>query len=198
MTRLSIVIPCVQESGSFEATLASVLQNRPEDCEVLVIQPRCYDDPYDLQDEVRFVEAPAGSSLVDLLNVGLEQSSAEIVQLLSCDVEVLDGWTLDALSRFQDPTVGSVSPLIVRKEALEQVVSRGVRYGAGGSRRLCRGHSARNLIVIAQLWRRECTVVRRSWMLGGSRPLSALAWQTSTWDWHSGQLATVVCMRIKH
>ena len=47
MPRLSIVIPCAQDTAWFESTLASVLQNRPADCEVLVVQPREYDDPYD-------------------------------------------------------------------------------------------------------------------------------------------------------
>ena len=52
MPRLSIVIPCAQDAERFETTLASVLQNRPGDCELLLIQPRSYDDPYELADEV--------------------------------------------------------------------------------------------------------------------------------------------------
>ena len=100
MPRLSIVIPCIQEAGSFEATLASVLQNRPDDCEVLVVQPRTYDDPYELKDDVRFVQAPADATLIDLINVGVEKSTGEIVHLLSCEVEVEEGWTQPALKHF--------------------------------------------------------------------------------------------------
>ena len=138
MPRLSIVIPCVQDAERFEHTLASVLQNRPNDCEVLVLQPRPYGDPYGLGDEVRFVEAPAaGASLVDLINVGVQTSTSPILHLLSCDVEVVDGWTDHVWPHFADPTVGSVSPLIMRRQQT-QIVARGIGYGAGGRRRVLR------------------------------------------------------------
>ncbi len=134
MLRLSIVIPCVHEAERFDATLASVLQNRPDDCEVLVIQPRSYDDPYELKEEVRFIEVPESSTLVDLVNAGVTEAVGEIVHVLSCDVEVTEGWTGAALPHFNDPTVGSVAPLVVTKGTSPQVVSRGVRYGLGGVR----------------------------------------------------------------
>jgi hypothetical protein len=132
--RLSIVIPCAREPGHFEATLASVLQNRPHACEVLVVQPRRYDDPYKLRDEVRFIRAPAKSSLIDLMNLGIAESIAPIVHLLSCQVEAVDGWADPALEHFQDPTIGSVSPLVVTKDTERSVVSRGVEYLAAGRR----------------------------------------------------------------
>ena len=37
MPRLSIVIACPNDAEPFETTLASVLQNRPVDCEVIVV-----------------------------------------------------------------------------------------------------------------------------------------------------------------
>ena len=134
MSRLSIVIPCLREAADFEATLASVLQNRPENCEVLVVQPRGYNDPYELKNEVRFVEAQADSTLIDLINVGIQKAAGEIIHVLSCEVEVFEGWTEPALRHFQNPTVGSVSPLVAVKGSLEQVVSRGVLYDPGGVR----------------------------------------------------------------
>ncbi len=100
MTRLSILIPCIQEAGCFEATLASVLRNRPEECEVLVVQSRSYDDPYDLKDEVRFVQAPADGTLVDLVNFGINAAVGDIVHLLSCDTEVSEGWTRTGITAF--------------------------------------------------------------------------------------------------
>jgi hypothetical protein len=149
--RLSIVIPCAQDAVFFESTLASVLQNRPADCEVLVVQPRAYDDPYDLRAEVRFLQAPAESSTVDLINLGIESAAGTIVHVLSCDVEVIDGWTEPALVHFDDPTLGSVSPLVVGEDG-GKVVARGVLYAAGGRRKLrLRGPSR---------WRaRSCHVV---------------------------------------
>ncbi len=133
MPRLSIVIPCAQNAVLFESTLASVLQNRPADCEVLVVQPRAYDDPYDLRAEVRFLEGPAGASTVDLINLGVEAATGAIVHVLSRDVEVIDGWTDSVLGHFDDPTVGSVSPLVVA-EVGGGVVARSVESASGGRR----------------------------------------------------------------
>jgi hypothetical protein len=102
---------------------------------VLVVQPRAYDDPYDLRAEVRFLQAPADSSVVELINLGIELASGEIVHVLSCDVEVIDGWTQPALVHFGDPTLGCVSPLVVAEDG-GMVVARGVRYGTGGRRKV--------------------------------------------------------------
>ncbi len=143
MPRLSIVIPCIQEAGFFDTTLASVLQNRPDDCEVLVVQPRVYSDPYELKGEVQFIEAPVNSSLIDLINIGVARATGEIVHLISCEVEILDGWAQPALRHFQDPTVGCVSPLVVAKRVSGQVVSRGVHYSSGGVREIHRTASTR-------------------------------------------------------
>ncbi|MHB0961443.1 MAG: glycosyltransferase family 2 protein [Pirellulaceae bacterium] len=135
MPRLSIVIPCVQGAVYFESTLASVLQNRPADCEVLIVQPCGYDDPYALGGEVTFLQAPSNSSVVDLINFGIQAASGAVVHVLTCDMAVLDGWTEPALTHFDDPMVGSVSPLIMSAQG-DMVVSRGVRYGAGGRRQV--------------------------------------------------------------
>ncbi len=132
MLRLSIVIPCAERAARFEDTLVSVLQNRPQDCEILVVQPRPYDDPYDLCDEVRFVEAVSSSSLVDLINVGVRASRSQIVHLLSCDTQVDSGWTDSVLSHFDDERTGSVSPLLVQHGDRNRVVTTGVDFGIGG------------------------------------------------------------------
>lgn len=131
MPRLSILIPCIQEAGHFEATLASVLQNRPPDCEILVIQPRGYDDPYELREEVRFVETAADSTLIDLINVGVAVAKGQIVHVLSCEVEVREGWTRAALQHFEDPRIAAVAPVIVAKRAPHAILARGVAYASG-------------------------------------------------------------------
>ncbi|MCU0959023.1 MAG: glycosyltransferase family 2 protein [Pirellulaceae bacterium] len=134
--QLSIVIPCERDAVSFETTLASVLQNRPDDCEVLVVQPRAYSDPYQLAGEVSFVQAPADAESVDLINLGFQRAAGSIVHVLSCDVEVREGWTEPVVARFADPILGSVSPLVVAKDG-SAVVARGVRYAPGGRRCVC-------------------------------------------------------------
>ena len=47
---------------ALESTLVSVLENRPRDCEVIVVSNRKYDDPYSLAGEVTFIEADRRSS----------------------------------------------------------------------------------------------------------------------------------------
>lgn len=150
MPRLSIVIPCAQDAVWFESTLASVLQNRPADCEVLVVQPRAYDDPYDLRGEVRFQQAPADSSLVELINLGIESATGAVVHVLTCDVEVIDGWTEPALAHFDNPAVGSVSPLVVAEDG-GRVLACGVRYAAGGRRQPRRKGPARGRSRVGQI-----------------------------------------------
>jgi len=150
----------------FESTLASVLQNRPADCEVLVVQPRAYDDPYDLRAEVRFVQAPPGSSTIDLLNLGIASATGAIVHVLSCDAEVIDGWTEPVLARFDDPTLGCVSPLVVAADG-GWVVARGVRYGKGGRRKVrakahwrrrARAHCVTGPTLAAGFYRRDAVL----------------------------------------
>ena len=47
--RLSIVIPSVHGAQALEETLLSVLENRPEQCEVIVALACEYDDPWNLR-----------------------------------------------------------------------------------------------------------------------------------------------------
>lgn len=116
MTRLSIVIPSPEGPECFEATLASVLQNRPAHSEIIVLQSRGYDDPYDLAAEVRFVEVPNAACLADMLNGGLRVARGSIVHLLSCGAEVTEGWTEPAMTQFCDPSIGCVAPRIVHDQ----------------------------------------------------------------------------------
>jgi hypothetical protein len=141
--RLSIVIPCPRCDEQFENTLASVLQNRPHDCEVLAVFSGVYDDPYDLQDEVRFLEMPSTSSLLDLINVGIDQAQGEVVHVLACGTEVEEGWTDAPLRRFDKATVGAVSPLVISRQASDGRAVAGIRYSRSGTRRVCRVAPAR-------------------------------------------------------
>ena len=69
MTHLSIIIPAAGPQVSIDDTLLSVLENRPEDCEVILAHPEGYVDPYDLADEVQMISAPT-HSLLGLWNAG--------------------------------------------------------------------------------------------------------------------------------
>lgn len=136
MCRLSLVIPILTEPEPFEDTLVSVLQNRPADCEVIVVHRGPYEDPYDLQDEVRFVEVPTESSAIQAINAGLTAARGEIVHLLQPGLLAIEGWTKPALARFDDATLGAVAPVVLQRSNPDRVVSAGLRFTVGGAPRM--------------------------------------------------------------
>jgi hypothetical protein len=120
--RLSIVIPAVHGAQALEETLLSVLENRPEQCEVIVALACEYDDPWNLREEVTFVRAPEDSSTVGCINLGISSASGEIIHVLSADWKATPGWTDLALERFADPAIAAVIPLTVAKDDTQRVV----------------------------------------------------------------------------
>ena len=138
MPRLAIVIQALGSIESLEATLVSVLENRPADCEVLVALNGSYSDPYDLKGEVRFVEAGSRISLTECTNRALADSRTPFVHVLASGCRVTEGWTERALQRFGDRQVGSVVPLVVDSNDVEHIVAAGLGYHASG-RRYCVG-----------------------------------------------------------
>lgn len=130
--RLSIILPIMGDPAQMEDSLVSVLENRPADCEILVVVNRPYADPYKLADEVCFIEAPRGSRLVDSINLGIAVSRAPIVHLLCCGLEVTEGWADRALETLTDPRVAAVTPVVLDRSQPERVVSAGVSYHASG------------------------------------------------------------------
>ncbi len=52
MPRLSCILPVMDRGGRMEPTLISLLENRPADCEILLVLTVPYDDPYELGGEV--------------------------------------------------------------------------------------------------------------------------------------------------
>jgi hypothetical protein len=133
--RLTILIPCVGGAAEFDATLVSVLQHRPDDCEVLLVHTEPYDDPYDLTGEVNFFRVDDSTNLVQLINEGVNAADGQIVHLLGCGLEVTEGWTDAAVERFDEADVAAVSPLVLDSDR-ETLVAAGVRWTAGGARRV--------------------------------------------------------------
>jgi hypothetical protein len=132
--RLSIVIPVANGVERLEETLVSVLENRPETCEVIVVHPRCYDDPYNLGDEVRFVESARRANLVELANLGIAAAQSEIIHFLACGALVEEGWAEPALAHFDQPDVCSVTPAVLHFADPTRLAAAGVAYGWGGRR----------------------------------------------------------------
>lgn len=146
MCRLSIIVPLLDNPQPFEDTLVSVLQNRPSDCEVLVVHRGPYDDPYELDGEVRFVEIPADGQLIDAINAGFSAAIGEIVHVLQPGVLAKEGWAKHALEHFDDSLIGAVSPVVLRTDDEDTIHSAGVRYTLGGRRLLNgRGRKVKNV-----------------------------------------------------
>ncbi len=142
MPRLAIVISAVGSIESLEATLLSVLENRPADCEILVALDRPYSDPYELKDEVRFIQAAKRSSSIACTNAALAATRAPFVHLLASGCTVTEGWTEPALARFGDRQLGCVAPLVMDALHPERIVAAGLGYRRGGRRFLVgRGQS---------------------------------------------------------
>jgi hypothetical protein len=100
--RLSILIPYRHDDQRLEATLLSVLENRPKDCEIIVVHDGSYTNPYCLDDEVVFIDESPRSSTVQLLNTGMLAACSPIVCTVLDGVDVTPGWAdqpLDLLER---------------------------------------------------------------------------------------------------
>ncbi|HUY31387.1 MAG TPA: hypothetical protein VMV69_01295 [Pirellulales bacterium] len=136
MPRLSILIPALSCAERLEHTLVSVLANRPEQCEVVVVLAHPYDDPYDLVDEVRFVAARRGAGLAECANLGLRECRAPFVHLLACGAAVEEGWTQAPLRQFSDQRLAAVAPLVLDEHDPARVLSAGLEYHPSGVRRL--------------------------------------------------------------
>lgn len=131
MPRLSIVIPAA-DAALLEDTLVSVLENRPSDCEIIAVLAVPYADPWSIGEEIRFVQAPVGATLVDLVNLGVASSAAEIVHVLAAGWRATEGWAEAALGRFAEPGVTAVVPVTVAADDRGRVVAAGIRRTSGG------------------------------------------------------------------
>jgi len=132
--KIALIVPAVGCQETLDETLVSILENRPGDCQVLVPHAANYQDPYDLREEVRFVEH-SSSDVASLLNAALEVSEADIVQIICPGVTVCEGWTDAALARFDaNPDLTSVSPAVWRADRPDRLLAVGLRSARSGRR----------------------------------------------------------------
>ena len=76
--RLSIIIPAPGNETTLEETLVSVLENRPENSEIVVVLGFGYHDPWSVGEEVRFIQAPIGSNRVSTSDLLLARAESYI------------------------------------------------------------------------------------------------------------------------
>ena len=116
MPRLSIVVFCFNDTQLLEETLVSVLQNRPDNSEVLVMHDGTYEDPYDLVDEVRFIEASGVQSMTQAANLAMQNSRGLIVHFLAGGVVPEANWSEVALKHFDEEDIVAVVPLLLHEK----------------------------------------------------------------------------------
>ena len=140
MNTLSIVIPATGSQAEIDDTLLSILENRPSDCEILLVHDPSYVDPYDLQDEVRFVEfegsgkVPDSARRLEFLNAGFQQCQGDIIHTLVPGLTVGSDWCESALQMFDDTNIGSVAPYVIAKK--NRLTIQGIAYHSGRGKRI--------------------------------------------------------------
>ncbi len=143
MTGLSIVIPVLGNPNLLDDTLVSILENRPANCEIIVVHTEPYDDPYHLAGEVQFLKAERKAGLAECLNLGIAESRAPVVHVLACGVEVGAGWADAAMRHFRDKRVAAVAAVVCCRDDRQKVISAGLGYRMEGlAWRLGQGRSA--------------------------------------------------------
>jgi len=145
--KLSIVIPAIGPQSDIDDTLVSVLENRPANCEVLLVHSPSYVDPYQLEDEVRLVSCEDSDRLA-LLNQGFSASKGRVVHTLSPGIVAENGWCDAAIEIFeQDANVGSLAPGLFVGRSKNPV--RGLTYDVGLGKRIARRPSQRVVSPLA-------------------------------------------------
>ncbi|QDV71463.1 hypothetical protein Poly24_51990 [Rosistilla carotiformis] len=124
MPRLSIIIPLRSHSEDFETTLVSVLENRPDDCEVIVAHDGSYEDPFELAGEVCFAVG-SDCSLLNLVRAGSEIATSPIVHVLADGFQATAGWTDYVDETFADHDVACASPLVCDMDDHELILAAG-------------------------------------------------------------------------
>jgi GT2 family glycosyltransferase len=135
---LSIVVPSYNGRHLLETCLASVETHRPADVaiEVIVSDDGSTDGtPAWLavaHPGVRLVRREQNGGFVAAANAGIEAARGAFIQLLNNDTEVTAGWVEAGLKPFEDPTVGSVAPLVLVRSDPARVDSAGDQYAVFG------------------------------------------------------------------
>ena len=134
----SVVIPSYNGRALLEVCLASIARHRPDDAtaEVVVSDDGSTDGTADwlvaTYPWARLVRSARNGGFVVAANAGIAAAGGEFVQLLNNDTEVAAGWIEAGLAPFNDPTVGSVAPLVLVRSDPSRVDSAGDSYALVG------------------------------------------------------------------
>ncbi|HTK77719.1 MAG TPA: glycosyltransferase [Gemmataceae bacterium] len=141
--RLTIVIPSRSRADLLRRCLASVTRHAPTDSEVLVVDDASPGETITRAAaefaRVRVIRLSDRGGFCVAANVGIATSRSPFVELLNDDTQVTAGWADSALSRFDEPRVVAVAPLVLQAGVVATIDSAGDDYDLGGFARK-RGH----------------------------------------------------------
>ena len=144
MVHLSILVPATGTQAQLDDTLVSVLENRPADCEVILVHPPAYEDPYDLGDEVRLVRSE-NLELLPLVNDGLAACQGQLIHLLCAGSRATSDWCQPVLNAFRDDR--NLAAVVPRLTVGRHGIVRGVAYDPWRGKRLLRRRSPRRPLM---------------------------------------------------
>jgi GT2 family glycosyltransferase len=140
---LSIVIPTHHRCDLLRRCLATVHQHATPQTEVVVVDDaspqRCASRAALEFPGVRIVRLERRRGFAAAANAGIRASRGDIVEMLNDDTEVQAGWAAAAVTRFNDPMIGAVAPLVLTWPHGDTIDSAGDYYYLGGVARK-RGH----------------------------------------------------------
>jgi GT2 family glycosyltransferase len=134
----SVVIPTYNGRKLLEVCLGSIHRCRPvgKTLEVIVADDGSTDGTAGWiaaeHPDVRVVRLETNRGFVAAANAGIAAASGDVIQLLNNDTEVTPGWIEAGLEPFEDPTVGSVAPLVLVRSDPTRVDSAGDSYSFVG------------------------------------------------------------------
>ncbi len=143
----TVVIPTYNGRDLLARCLASFDRHRPDPArwpiEVVVVDNGSSDGTSEWlarkYPSARLLRIEPNRDFCAAANAGMAAARAPFVQLLNNDTEVTPGWIEAGLAPFEDPTVGSVAPLVVVRSDPKRVDSAGDSYAWYGWPRK-RGH----------------------------------------------------------
>ncbi len=130
----SVVVLTYNGRALLETCLDSIVRCRPgePEIEVVVVDDASTDGTTAwltrAHPGVRLVRLGRNRGFCGAANAGIAAARGEFIQLLNNDTEVTPGWLSAGLAAFADPTVGSVTPLVLLRSDPTRVDSAGDTY----------------------------------------------------------------------
>jgi GT2 family glycosyltransferase len=136
----SVVIPTFNGRNLLERCLASIERHRPSDAgiaiEIVVADDASTDGTArwlaQAYPHVRLVQNQLNGGFCAAANAGIAAARGRFIQLLNNDTEVAAGWIEAGIAPFEDPSVGSVAPLVRVRSQPDRTDSAGDSYNLAG------------------------------------------------------------------